>query len=169
MPFGSRLLPYKKRPLTNCACPLDASPRPWAPHSEASPAASPGTPARVTCMPPWAISRCPAHLPTILSKCKRTDETKPGYCACTAIACELVSDSEQTCEQFRWDSPQQGLALPPSSWRSCRVKRRATARASARRTRLAGRRRRSPRARTARSILCLISGKSPGLREAGDG
>ena len=39
MPFGSRLLPYKERPHTVFACPLDASPRPWAPPPEASPAA----------------------------------------------------------------------------------------------------------------------------------
>ena len=39
MPFGSRLLPYKERRLTVFVCPLDASPRPWAPPPEASPAA----------------------------------------------------------------------------------------------------------------------------------
>ena len=39
MPFGSRLLPYKERQLTLFVCPLDASPRPWAPPPEASPAA----------------------------------------------------------------------------------------------------------------------------------
>ena len=39
MPFGSRPLPYKERPLTTFACPLDASPRVAAPPPDPSPAA----------------------------------------------------------------------------------------------------------------------------------
>ena len=108
MPFGSRLLPYKERPLALFACPLGASPRPWAPPPEASPAARD--------LPQRGCHAChhaplrghKSQPPTPCSQFMQTNDMHHVVRTCMARKGSVVSDGEQTCDSFRWHSPSQG-------------------------------------------------------------